>query len=156
MIGDEEGGDEHDGTMRNGRFYGPSASSAMSSNARMSRLLQNVSLLASRYPGESGGERARPGVGFESRPDLLLPIFISSSPLPPSEPQQQLFQNITHHLLSLSTSLTYSLERTQTQRSTPKPNLSHHLSNPLSTPSTSLESVSTTSCLYWRSSPHET
>ena len=44
VIDDEEG-DEHDGTMRNGRFYGPSASSAMSSGSRMSKLLQNVSRL---------------------------------------------------------------------------------------------------------------
>ena len=109
MLGEEEGGDEHDGTMRNGRFYGPSASSAMSSGARMSRLLQNVSLLASSLPGRSGGERASPSrrVQIASQPtssssssspvprhrhwslsscSSRTPSTISSIPTPPSHP----------------------------------------------------------------------
>lgn len=122
----------------------------------MSRLLQNVSFaLTSSY--REGAEEASSfsfASCFSSRPD---PPSLNrySSPSPPSEPRQQLFQNTTHHLLSLNTFLTYSLELTRTQRSTPKPNLSLQPFNQLSTPWTSLESVSTTSCLYWRSFPLE-
>ncbi|KAL7415858.1 hypothetical protein BDY24DRAFT_380316 [Mrakia frigida] len=90
MLGDEEGGDEHDGTMRNGRFYGPSASSAMSSGARMSRLLQNFPVTAIGASAAALPEHHPPSPLSQHLPHILprthsnTALYAQTQPLPPA------------------------------------------------------------------------